>query len=871
MLSFGVTKQVLGNGLTVLIKENHASPTVAILTYVKAGYFNESDRLAGISHLIEHMFFKGTRRRGVGEIGNETKALGGYLNASTIYDHTLYDTVLPSRNFSRGLDIQSDALLYSVFDPAELKKETEVVIQEAKRKLDTPSAVATEKLFELAFDRHRIRRWRIGTEDGLRALTRDDFLSFHENLYRPQNMILVVVGDVETAKALNEIETYYGAFERGDLRKEESLPEQPQTQFKYRHLRGDIQQAYLEIGFHAPPLLHPDSYAMEMLAFILGYGRSSRLYQNVKETRQLANSISASNYILQDVGIFLIDANGKSETLREAISAIMEEIGKIRKKGVISEELERARNLIEASYVFSQESCAGQANLLAAYQAHGDYRLVEEYLQNLYAVTEADVVRVANQYLCLTNCSLLEYVPESSKLRTLAIEEIEAGLIAHFMTTAAFPDSPEVKHETPAVFDYASNSGQVGQIKQYELTNGMTVLIKEIHQLPMVSAGVFAKGGRALENPDNAGLTGLTLRTSLKGAGNRTAAEIAMAIENLGSAIHFSNNPDYCSFSQTILSKNFEAGFDILADIAARPSLLEEEIVKEKENTLAQIRRERDDMFQHPLNLFYSTLFKNHPYGLPVYGEAERIINLKRDDIAAWQRRLFHAKNMVLALVGDLETERVLDLVQRKLGTISSLQNPSQRQSEIPPLAEIVMQVESREKQQSALALGFFGPAYGSDDYYNLTVLQNVVSGLGGRFFEELRGRQSLAYTVSAFLVARQETGAFVSYIATSPEREEIAKNGLLKELDKLTQEQITEEELERAIRYTVGVHQIGLETYRAQMLEYAHNFLLGTGLDEVENFPQRIESVSREDILSASQKYFAPDRYAIGIVRGRT
>ena len=184
-LSDKLTKTVLDNGLIVLVKENHTSETVAIFTYVKAGYFNEPDNVVGISHLIEHMYFKGTQKRRASQIATETKELGGYLNASTIYDHTLYYTVLPSSKFAQGLDIQSDALMHSVFDEQELSKEIEVVIQEAKRKLDTPASFAREKLFELAFTKHRIRRWRIGTEEGLRSLTRDDFLAFHKNIYRP--------------------------------------------------------------------------------------------------------------------------------------------------------------------------------------------------------------------------------------------------------------------------------------------------------------------------------------------------------------------------------------------------------------------------------------------------------------------------------------------------------------------------------------------------------------------------------------------------------------------------------------------------------------------------------------------------------------
>ncbi len=180
-ISDGVLKYELENGLTVLLKATHTTPVVAIYTYVKAGYFDETDDVVGISHLIEHMFFKSTEKRDAGALAKETKALGGYLNASTIYDHTLYYTVLPSENVAQGLELQSDALINCAFKPDELQSETEVVIQEAKRKLDMPSSVAREKLFELAFTKHRMRRWRIGEEDGLRKLTRDDYLNFHEN------------------------------------------------------------------------------------------------------------------------------------------------------------------------------------------------------------------------------------------------------------------------------------------------------------------------------------------------------------------------------------------------------------------------------------------------------------------------------------------------------------------------------------------------------------------------------------------------------------------------------------------------------------------------------------------------------------------
>ena len=198
-----VRRRTLANGLRVLARRDVTAPVVAIVTYVNAGYFDETDDVAGIAHVLEHMYFKGTPTRAVGEIARQTKAVGGYLNAATIYDHTLYYTVVPASGFATALDIQADAYRNSSIDAGELAKELEVIIQEAKRKVDNPGAVAIETMYELLHDRHRIRRWRIGHEAGLRRLTRDDVVRFYRNFYRQSETVLVIVGDVDPARAFD--------------------------------------------------------------------------------------------------------------------------------------------------------------------------------------------------------------------------------------------------------------------------------------------------------------------------------------------------------------------------------------------------------------------------------------------------------------------------------------------------------------------------------------------------------------------------------------------------------------------------------------------------------------------------------------------
>jgi zinc protease len=228
-IPLSVHRTVLPNGLTVLIQQDRSAPVVAIVTYVKAGYFDETDEQNGLAHALEHMFFKGTSKRGVGDIAKETKASGGYLNAHTIYDNTTYYTVLPSSSFAKGLEIQADAYANSVIDGRELAKEMEVIIQEAKRKSDSPSAVATETLYELLHDAHRMRRWRIGREPGLRSFTRDLMNGFYKNFYRPSNTILSISGDVDPGDALRQVTEIYGGLNGGESRRQPGPPEPDHT------------------------------------------------------------------------------------------------------------------------------------------------------------------------------------------------------------------------------------------------------------------------------------------------------------------------------------------------------------------------------------------------------------------------------------------------------------------------------------------------------------------------------------------------------------------------------------------------------------------------------------------------------------------
>ncbi len=407
--AFAATTHTLDNGLTVVVREDHSADVVAIVTYVKAGYFDEPDDRVGISHVLEHMYFKGTPTRAPGVIAQQTKAAGGYLNAATIYDHTSYYTVVPGSAFAEGLAIQSDALLNSVIDEQELAKELEVIVQEAKRKLDNPAAVARETLYEVMFDRHRMRRWRIGTEGQLRRFSRADVRGFFETHYRGGNVILVVAGAVDADTTLRAVAQHYAGLRPGAAPRERG-PQEPEWRgLRWRELAGDVKQTRIEIGWRTQPLRHPDTPALDLLAIVLGLGRASRLYRRVRDAG-LASVVMAHNYTPTELGVFGVSAEVNPEDARPALHAIFETVSDV--CGSIGyEELARAQSILEARMLRSLETMEGQANFLAEWQSLGDWRLGIEYLERLMSLQPVQLEEAARKYLARDRAGVVAYRP----------------------------------------------------------------------------------------------------------------------------------------------------------------------------------------------------------------------------------------------------------------------------------------------------------------------------------------------------------------------------------------------------------------------------------------------------------------------------
>jgi zinc protease len=398
------------------------------------------------------------------------------------------------------------------------------------------------------------------------------------------------------------------------------------------------------------------------------------------------------------------------------------------------------------------------------------------------------------------------------------------------------------------------------------LPNGVHVVIKRRANLPLVSIAIGSRAGSAYEPRDWAGVTAMMARASIKGTSARSAAQIAEEAEAMGGSVSPTGGNDLVDWEISVPSRHFSRAFDLVADVAFDARFPEDAVEVERKLMLSDLQQAHDDMYRYPMRLCMQEAFAGHPYGTRLEDMERGVTRLASEQLGLWRDKCLRAEPWVF-VVGDVDTDATLREIERRIPAAS-----------VPaPDAVSVAQwqgrgqqnVELREKAQSALAIAFPGPGRNDDDVHAIQVLSNAVGGLGGRFFEELRSKRSLAYSVALMPVARVLGGMFVGYIATSPEREAEARAGLLEQFELLKQEPLPDEEVARAIRYTVGTWQIRYQTNAAQLNDLLQAHLLGNGMREITEFEDRIRAVTPQRILEVAQRYIKPELAVEGVIRG--
>lgn len=831
----------LDNGQTVVIQEVKSNPIVTIDTWIKTGSINENDENNGVSHFLEHLFFKGSTNHAPGEFDKILETKGAITNAATSKDFTHYYVTIPSKDFDLALEMHSDMLLHPLVPRKELEKERKVVIEEIMKDANSPNTLVYDNLVNMLYSDHPYKRKVIGKADIISSIHRDEIMGYYNKYYNPSNMVTVIVGDVDANSAIEKVKSDFNSEYKKPIKnvypKEKILTAQ-QKKVAY----FDTQSGYMLIGFRGTKIDDKDSYALDVLSTILGDGRSSVFYRNIKENKQLANTIGAANTGFKDDGIFYISTTFDPEKCGKLQDSIFEEIKNVQKNGVTQSQLQLAKNVIERDTYYERESISNIASEIGyTFVTTDDTKYYETYLDNVKKVTVQDVKDVANKYLGREKSAVSIVLPENCK-------EVKVSNITQ-------------KTEPAKLVSENSNT------QKYQLSNGATLLLTPNRVNDIIAISIFAKGGEFIEHiPGTADLMAAVLT---KGSKKYSSVEFAQTMEDNGIKIVPSAKAD--SFNMTVLTtkNDYEKTLELLNEIINNATLDEFEIEKAKNDELNSIKKSKDVPLNLAVDNYKALIFEGSPYSYSNNILEKNLPRVTKNDVKNYYDKVFYPQNVVISINGNVDKET----------TIAELTNIfNNKKGEKFDYNKHLVQSLTTEKQACSkvkdlktdwIIMGWqTSGVLNRKDYATLQVIDSLLgSGMSSRLFKNLRDRDGLAYQLGSQFSPHILKGSFITYIGTNPENLDYAQKRMKEEVFRLKTEFVGSKELQEAKDKLLGHYIIGQETNLDKATTIGWFEVSGRGYEFDEQYSQLINSVTESDIIEVANKVFT-NNYVLSIVK---
>jgi len=625
------TVHKLPNGQTLVVYEIHNNPIVTIDTWIKTGSINETDKNNGISHFLEHLFFKGTKAHPTGEMDRILESKGAVVNAATSKDYTHYYITIPAENFDTALDLHSDMLLNPQIPRKELEQERKVVIEEISKDGNTPSKKVYDNLNKLMYTHHPYKRKVIGTAENVGTMRREEILEYFNKFYSPSNMITVIIGDIDTSKVVNKVQNSFNQPYKKPVKS--CFKKEHQLQTQKRNIEyTDTQSGYMLIGFRGADINDKATFALDVLSEILGGSKSSRLYKDIKEQKGLAYAISASNGSFRDDGLFYISANFTPQNSDKLEKAIFDDIAYIQKYGITEEELQRAKNKIIQDTYYSRESTANIASELGYIMTlTGSSNLYNTYIDGIKKVTICDVQSAAQKYLGLNKSAISLVLPESAK------------------------NVQKIENKTHTYTKISEATG----ISKYQIDNGATLLINENKNNDIIAISIIAKGGEFIEK--TAGEGTLAARVMMKGTKKYSSQELAQIMDENGIEITPACDSDYFIINVQTTTAQIDKTLEILEELLNNALFDDYELEKTRSEILSRIKQRRDV----PMNVAIEN-FKTAIYEGSVYSQSNKVLEktlpkVTRTDVTSYYKRILDPKNIIISINGNVDPKKMAE------------------------------------------------------------------------------------------------------------------------------------------------------------------------------------------------------------------
>ena len=826
-----ITLATLANGLTVLVQENHVAPVATVRCYVKnTGSAFEGKHLgAGLSHVLEHVVSGGTNtKRGEKEIERIIDTFGGATNAYTTTDMTAYFIDCPADRAMTAIELVADSMQRITFEPEEFERELRVVRRELADGEVSRNRVLWKLLSQTVYTEHPVRHPVIGYIDVLNSTTNQTIVDFYRQRYVPNNQVFVVVGDVDTEAVLQQVakqwtgtpraaETYVAMVEEPEqLAPREAVSEMDGTTYDFA------------LAWPTVELSDPDLYALDVAAYILGEGDSSRLVRKLKYDDQLVLSVSSASYTPSFVnGWFGVFAVARPETWQKANDAILREVYRLRDEPVSEAELAKAKKQKAAELVFGRQKVQDAAESLGqSFLSAADPLFDRKYVENIEKVTAEQIRQVANKYFTPAKLNRVVIAPPGGSPKT---EQVNAA-------------------------------GKEGDIREVALPNGLKVLLKQHSHLPLVNIQAYVLAGGLVDTEKTAGRSALVGSMLDKGTEGYTAEQIADYFDSIGGQISTTAGRSTVYGSATTLKEDFPKAADLFARCFTRPEFPQSEFQKVKKLALGAIARRADDPQQETLELFHDSLPATSPYHLLQGGKHETVEALTAEDLRAYHEKYFVPNNMVVTVFGDIEPEKALEIVKKGFGHLKPAPDfkpiDFQRDNVIP---KSTAKHKQTAKETGMVVLGYEGTSiFDKKDQAAMTLLDAIMSGYnypGGWLHNALRG-EGLVYYVHAFQITGPAPGFFAVMAQTEPDKIRSVVERIQGFIDRAKAGEISEDEFLTAQQMVIALHAQDNTTISEQAQQAALDELYGLGYDYDKGFDERIRAVTRDDVVRVAKKY---------------
>ncbi len=819
-----VYRRVLPNGLTVLVKPDHRSPVASVQVWVKTGSLHEGRALgAGLSHYLEHMLFKGTTRRTGRDISTEVQAHGGYINAYTTFDRTVYYIDLPAEHVGVAVDVLADMVLHSTLDPTETKREKGVIVREIAMGDDDPDQRLGQAMFSTAFRQHPYGHPIIGHRDVFSGVTRRELLDYYRERYVPNNLVVVVAGALQPETVMAGVEQHFGNAPRRAL-PPVFVPQEPgQLAPRACHEFAEVELSRAGVAWPIPGLTHPDAPALDVVALILGSGDSSILWQSIREKAGLVHSIDASSWNPGSSGLFSIYLSCDATKRAAAESAVNAEIARLQRVGFTAAQLRKAIRQLVVAEINSRRTVSGQASRLGVAEVVvGDLDFSRTYFQRLAALRPADLRRVLRDYL----------VPATT---------ISVSLNPLVKDAVAAPASPAI-----SAADYL----------EHRLPNGARLLLRRDSSLPNVHFRLCALAGARYEPADRRGATSLLANLLTKDTQRRTAAGVAQAIESVGGSFQPMSGNNTLGMALEVLPSDVALGFELLGDAVHRPAFRRTTLQHERDAQLAVLQDDNDNVVSHGLKLLRKRFFGAHPLAVGPHGEEASVAQITTRDLAALHRRLLVAGNVVLVIVGDFDLAQAEKAGRKLLGSLPR-GNPQPLGPTFAAPMKATATIERQPRRQAVVFEAYPGPAMGAEDFFVSEVMDELFSGMSSRLFERVRDELGLAYYVRSARVIGLDASMFYFYAGSEPGKEAAVLKEITAEIRRVGRGGVSAEELRRCQVRLKAAHRMGLQTNSSRAMQAALNVLYGRPADDTADYDQRIDAVTGADLAAFVKRYF--------------